>query len=367
MGLGVVNILILPGSGGSLSGLRPEAEIYIGLANAGHRVTLITDIEQEYAPNYIENGIKLIHCPPKRKISLKAIRLVRETIKKYNIDIVFATTSRTIPNAAFGSVGTTAKMVAYRGTTGGLYRRDPSTYLSLLHPRVDGVVCVSHAVEKYVRKRMWKSKLDNVVAIYKGHNLAWYTRPKTDLFEFNSHTGNFNVVCVANARPIKGLIYLIRAAQMLADLDKLHIILVGMNISTELYLSAIQKTGMGGRIHITGYRHDAPEIISACDVLVSPSIREGFPKAILESLAYKTPVITSANEGSMEIIDDNVNGYVIPLRDHISIAEKIRHAYNNPTDLKRLSDNCQDKFKHEFAHERTIRKYTEYFESLLLA
>ena len=90
------------------------------------------------------------------------------------------------------------------------------------------------------------------------------------------------------------------------------------------------------------------------------------PRVILESLAYKTPVITSANEGSMEIIDDGVNGYVVPLRDAGGIAEKVRHLYDNPDVLKKLSDNSQDKIKNEFSSELTVKKYEEYFQSLLL-
>ena len=96
-----------------------------------------------------------------------------------------------------------------------MYRRDPGTYLAVLHPRVDGVVCVSHAVEKYVKKRIWKRTVDNVVTIYKGHDLSWYTNPEADLTAFGTGKDNFNVACVANARIHKGLIYVVKAANEL--------------------------------------------------------------------------------------------------------------------------------------------------------
>ena len=362
-----MNILALSDcSKGSYSSYRPELEIFLGLAQAGHNVTIVTDKDKEHIPYLIENGIQIVHCRPKHKISFKAIKLIRNTIKKDQVDIVYAMSSRTIPNAAFSCTGTKVKLVVYRGTTGGLYRHDPSTYLSVLHPRVNGVICVSHAVEKCVRQRMWKHNVDNIVTIHKGHRLDWYTRPKADLSEFDTHKDKFNVVCVANARRHKGLIYMLRAAQKLADLENLHILLVGKKISQEPYTSAIKHSGMQERIHLTGYRTDAPEIIAACDVLVVPSIREGLPRVILESLAYHTPVITSANEGSMEIIEDNVNGYVVPVRDDGSIAQKIRHLHDNPKLLKKLSDKSHDKLKSDFNSTLTVEKHINYFQSLLV-
>ena len=360
-----MNILVLLSSGGSYASVRPESEIFIGLAKAGHNVTILTDINGQYVPRFIDQGIQVINTPSDRKLSLRSIKLIRGIINENSIEIVFATNSRNIPNAAFASIKTNVKLVVYRGTTGGLYRRDPSTYLTVLHPRVDGVVCVSHAVEKYVRKRMWKRTVNNVLTIYKGHDLDWYKSPATDLAQFSTSKRNFNIACVANARIHKGLIYFIRAAKELADLKDLHILLVGKNITKEPYVSEIEKSGMKDRIHITGYRNDAPEIIAACDALVLPSIREGLPRVILEALAYKTPVITSANEGSMEIIEDDVNGYVVPLRDASGIAQKIRHLYDHPETLARLSENCQKKLKNEFSSELTVKNYAMYFESLL--
>lgn len=360
-----MNLLVLPPSGGSYTSLRPEAEIYIGLAKAGCNITIVTNKAREYIPRFIEHGIEIIDAPPKRKISFSRIRLIHRIIKEKNIDIVYATNSRTIPNAAFACIGTKAKLVVYRGTTGGLYRRDPGSYLTVLHPRVNGVICVSHAVERYVKKRVWKHALDNVTTIYKGHNLEWYDKPEVDLKQFGTNRNNFNIACVANARKHKGLIYVIRAARDLADVKDLHILLVGEKISKEPYVSAIEKSGMKDRIHITGYRNDAPEIIAACDVLVLPSIREGLPRVILEALAYKTPVITSANEGSMEIIDDEVNGYVVPIRDACGIAHRIRRLYEHPEILKSLSERTQDKLKTDFSSEQTIKNHLAYFEKLM--
>ena len=361
-----MNILALTSSSSSFNSVRPELEIYVSLAKAGHNITIMTEKDSEYYSRFIEHGIDIIDTTHKKKISLKIILQIKKIIKEKNIDIVYATRSRNIPNAVFGSMGTDVKLVVYRGTTGGMYRHDPGSYLSILNPRVDGVICVSQAVNDHVSKQVF-TKNKKIVTIYKGHDLAWYNQEPLDLEEFGTNRDNFNVACVASARPHKGLIYLLKAAAELSDIKDVHILLIGSDLDKEVYIAdEIEKSGMKDRIKVTGYRSDVPQIISACDVLVHPSIRkEGLPRVILESLAGGTPVIASSIEGSMEIIDDGFNGYIVEVKDYKGIAKKIRELYESPEQLKKLSDNCRYTIENKMSHKITAKKYIEYFESLL--
>ncbi len=360
-----MNLLILPPSGGSYSSLRPELEIYISLAKAGHNLTIITDKNREYIPRFIQHGIEVIHSPPKYKLSLKTIRLIRQTIRQKNIDIVYATKSRTVPNSAFACIGMDVKLVIYRGTASGLYWHDPSNYLGMLHPRVDGIICVSKYVEDYVAsKRVLKNK--KIITIYKGHELSWYDKQPADLSEFSIQKNDFTAICVINPRPHKGLDVLLEATSILSDIDNLHLLLVGQGIDKEPYLSQIENSKMKSRIHLAGYRNDAPELIAASDVLIQPSIDgEGLPRVILESLAYGTPVIASANPGSKEIIDDKENGYIVPVRDSQAIADKVRTLHDSPELLQQLSANSKSVIENKMSHKQTVKQYIEYFESLL--
>ncbi|MCW8896103.1 glycosyltransferase family 4 protein [Sulfurimonas sp.] len=360
-----MNILVLTSSNDSFNSVRPELEIYISLAKAGHNITLMTQKESAYSARFDKYKIDIIDTTFNKKISIKSIKLIKKTIKEKNIDIIYATNSRAISNATFACVATKVKLVSYRGTTGGLYRHDPSSYLNALNPRVDGVICVSQAVTNHVSKQVF-SKSKKIVTIYKGHDVSWYNQMPTNLDEFNTNSNNFNVAFVANVRPHKGLIYVIKAAYELADLENLHILLIGNKISQEPYLSEIKNSGMENRIHVTGYRSDVPQIIAASDVLIHASTRkEGLPRVILESLASKTPVIASANESSLEIIEDDVNGFIVPIKDAKAIAQKTRLLYNSPETLERLTANSQNIINDKLSHKATAEKYIEYFESLL--
>lgn len=361
-----MNILVLPPSHGSYNSLRPEFEIYRSLAQAGHAITIILKSDCIYLPYLDDPMIKVIIFDIKHKISITAIRLIRSTIASNNIQLVYASHSRKISNAVLACIGLDVKLVIYRGTTGGLHRTDPSAYLNALNPRVNAVICVSKTVKQSVGRKVFRKFRQQLVMIYKGHDISWYQNTPVNLEQFNSNSQSFNVACVLNVRPHKGLKYLLEAAAELSDLKDLHIILIGKNTDKQIYTKLINKSGMRERIHITGYRYDAPEIIASCDILVSASYRkEGLPRVLMESLSYRVPVIATSLSCSMEVIEDGINGYIVPTRDSHAIAEKIRYLYNNPDLLKKLSDHCQQTITENFSHQVTVKKYIELFQQLV--
>jgi glycosyltransferase involved in cell wall biosynthesis len=360
-----MKLLIIPNRGRSYNAVRPEAECYIGLAKLGHDITIMTCSTNAYIEEYNKSNITIIELASLKKHSWAVIKQVHQYIKQHDIDIVYATESKGIPNAAFGCIGTKAKMIAYRGTTGGLYKSDLSNYLCMFHPRIDGAICVSEAVTKYVKPKMRNGIQSNIITIYKGHDLAWYQDDAVELSSINTQSTNFNIVCIGSPRPQKGMQYMLDAMSELNDLNNIKLILVGDNFDCEPYISNIIATGMNDKIYQTGFRSDVPKIAKACDVLVLPSKREGLPRVVLESLAVATPVITSANEGAMEIIEDKINGYVVPIGDGKAIAERIRILIKDTELLKSVSDNAQNTIATKMSHTQTVNNMESFFQRLL--
>lgn len=362
-----MKILVIPNRGRSYHAVRPEAECYLDLAKKGHEIIIMTCDTNAYIAEYQKAGLTIIPLASLKKHSWAVIKQIHQYIKQHSIDIVYATESNGIPNAAFGCIGTKAKMIAYRGTTGGLYKTDLSNYLCMLHPRINGVICVSEAVTKHVKPKMRHAIQSKVVTIYKGHDIAWYQEEAIHLNSLNTHKDNFNIVCIGSPRPQKGMQYMLDAMKSLSDIDNIRLILIGDNFDCEPYSSNIKATGMADKILQTGFRSDVPQIAKACDVLVLPSEREGLPRVVLESLAVGTPVITSANEGAMEIIDDEINGYVVPIGDGKAIAERIRLLTKNPELLQQLNANAQKKIATDMSHNKTVKEIESFFHFILLS
>jgi glycosyltransferase involved in cell wall biosynthesis len=355
-----MNILVVTSSAGSLNSLRPEAEMYIELSKMGHDLTLVTKLDSYYGRRYQDNGISVIDAVTVKKICFDTIRKVRNELKKKKYDIVFATNSKAIPNAAFAVIGFNVRLITYRGTTGGLYRHDPSAYLTHLHPRVDGIVCVSDAVREDVRSRVWKNT-NNVVTVHKGHSLSWYTHPAADLKEFGIEDDDFTIICAVNARPSKGIPVMLEAARKLSHIENLHILLAGKNM--DQYKKLIDDTGMSERIHVLGYRHDVPCLIAASDLLVQPSISgEGLPRALMEAMGCGTPAVITDTGGGKEVLEDGVTGYVVPTQDTQALADKVGFLVARPELIKKMSEACKEKIASEYSCVRSAELYADFFK-----
>lgn len=359
-----MNILIAAGSRGALSQLRPEFESFIAIAQRGHNVTIVIRPDSVYVPRLRKLGIRMLHCYPEKKIDLRAIRALRSELRANRYDIIYATTSRTIPNAAFAAIGIPVKVVAYRGTTGGLHRHDPTAYLTILHPRVDGVICVSEAVRQDVLKQVWKNRRQ-VVTIHKGHDIEWFSQPPADLGEFGIRPGDFVVICAVNARPSKGIDVMLDAANSLAHLGNLHLLLVGKGMDTEPYTSLIAGNQMRDRIHLAGFRQNAPQLIAASNVLVQPSRSgEGLPRAVMEAMGYGTPAIITDTGGGKEVVEDGVSGFIVPVEDATAIARRVEQLYNDPDLRRQLAENGRKCLEDRFSSARTTDKFITYLTAL---
>ena len=80
--------------------------------------------------------------------------------------------------------------------------------------------------------------------------------------------------------PPKASSVLIEAAGLLADLPNFHLLVVGSGADQPPYLNAIANSPMRERIHLTGLRGDAPQLIAASQVLVQASIDGEGPAAL---------------------------------------------------------------------------------------
>jgi alpha-maltose-1-phosphate synthase len=79
------------------------------------------------------------------------------------------------------------------------------------------------------------------------------------------------------------------------------------------------------------------------DVLVFPSLFEGFGLVIGEALSQGLPVITTANTGGPDILRDGQDGFIVPIRDSEAIAQRLLQLHEDRQLLKQMSDSARQR------------------------
>ncbi|CAM4090083.1 glycosyltransferase family 4 protein [Vibrio neonatus] len=356
-----MKILVLSSYIGPMNTVRPEAEMFISMAKKGHDVTIMTQEHAGYAEVCKQNGVKIIDNYPTKKICLKTIKLVKQELISGNYDICYAFDSKTIPNAAFGCIGTKAKMVTYRGTTGGLYRHDPTAYLTHLHPRVNAIICNADAVAKDVQSRVWSSKVA-VKRIYKGHKSAWYQTTATQRADFNLTDEHIIGLCACNVRPSKGISVLLKSLEKVTN-PNFHLFLAGNGF--EQHAEEIKRSHMSERIHLLGSRSDVPSLLKMVDIQLQPSISgEGFSRAVIEAMAVGTPSIVTTTGGGPEQVEDGVSGYVVNTGNSNELADAINKLIDNPDLILAMGQNAQQRVDSLFSNDTTVKEHLQFFNTI---
>ena len=303
--------------------LRPEAELFIGLARKGHEITVMSYSDSNYREEFARAGIRFLPFHPDKKYDPGFIRALREELDRRPYDMVHAFNKQGITNAILCLFGRPEKLVTYRGVTGYTSRLDPTSYLSHLNPRVDAITCVSQSASDYMKKQVINKK--KIQTVYKGHDLAWYADIEpAELSRFDIPQGAAVGICVANIRRMKGLKYLLEETYRLPSMDNFHLLLVGQGMDHPKFRKLIVGSPMRGRIHLAGYRSDVVSLIRSSNFLILPSIKgEGLPKAVIEAMAQGVPAIATSVGGCPELIENEVSGKIVEPRSPKALADAI--------------------------------------------
>jgi glycosyltransferase involved in cell wall biosynthesis len=234
-----------------------------------------------------------------------------------------------------------------------------------LNPNVDRVVCISKAVQRYLSS--CGVPATRLTQIYKGHDPAWFqAAPRASFKEFGIPDDAIVIGCIANMRPIKGVPVLIEALRQLAPTLPVHLLLVGQNGDAEV--NALLGNGASReRIHLTGFRMDAPQLMGACDVFVMPTLKnEGFSKAVVEAMCMGVPCIISAVGGMVELVEPDRTGMIVPPGDPHALAQAIR-SYAVERALRRQhGQNGLQRIVDHFSFKKMVDQTIQLYESLCL-
>lgn len=196
---------------------------------------------------------------------------------------------------------------------------------------VDQFIVVSEALrERLIERHKIPSK--KIVRIYNGVEIdsdAGYRMPdvrKKIMQEFMIPEDVMLVGTIGRLVWQKGLPYFIQAIKEIdarCKMQNVRYLIVGEGELKESLRVKVKSLKLEEKVIFTGFRQDVKEILSALDILVLPSIREGQPIILLEAMVMGKPIVATDIGGVNETVIDGVTGILVPPKDPSALAEAI--------------------------------------------
>ena len=317
----------------------------------------------------VEAGVPTLPCVLKGKLSRSCIRMMREELERKPYDVLHMLDKRATMNGLWAARGMDIKLVAYRGIVGNLSYLDPLSWMYLLNPRIDRIICVCEAIRQHLLGLGMpgiRLRRDVPVTIHKGHDPSWYAPPFEDLGRFGIPDDAFVVACTARGVPRKGIPVLLEAIDKLPPGLDIHVLLAGTGMDNPEHLKLVSRNRYAEQIHVFGFLKRMPWILPNCDVSVLPSLRrEGLPRGIIEAMIGGTVPIVTNSGGSPELVIDGECGFVVPPGESEPIRDRILELYNDRELHKRLGDAALERIRRDFTVEKTATETIAVYEDLI--
>lgn len=184
---------------------------------------------------------------------------------------------------------------------------------------------------------------------------AYSPRPASNALraELGIEEGEPVVTLVGGLVDWKGQDVLLAAApRILQRHPRAHLLLVGNAYGRERsYADAIaahaRAPALNGRVRLLGMRQDIPEILALSSVVLHASTKpEPFGRTFLEGMALGRPVIASGEGGPLDVVEDGIDGLLVPPRDPARLADAVLRLLDDPAYAAALGERAAIKARH---------------------
>ncbi|MBI2022977.1 glycosyltransferase [Candidatus Giovannonibacteria bacterium] len=143
--------------------------------------------------------------------------------------------------------------------------------------------------------------------------------------------------------------------------DGFQCLIIGDGEDREKILKQIEAMGLSSDVHLAGFIPEAAKYLKAFDIFVLPSLKEGLPYTLLETMHAGVPIISTPVGGIRDLID--VNGILVHPKNSNELAEALQGLIQNEDSRKNFAKESLKKTKTKFSFElmlgRTIMLYEQ--------
>jgi glycosyltransferase involved in cell wall biosynthesis len=178
---------------------------------------------------------------------------------------------------------------------------------------------------------------------------------------------------VARVNPQKDYFTLVSAAAtVLKNRPNTRFLIVGDNSRVDLnrqhyeeIASRLRELGIEDKFIFTGHRDDVYRLMSAMDISVLATHREGFGLCVAEAMAMRKPVVATEVGGLLEVVESGVTGYLHRHGDSKQLADMILSLMSEPGVAERLGSAGYEHVRESFSRQAFSRQLTETYLELV--
>jgi glycosyltransferase involved in cell wall biosynthesis len=241
------------------------------------------------------------------------------------------------------------------------YYRLDKTILRRFHR----VVAVSEDIEtELLRNRISRNKIS---LIFNGIDTSKFGDGSGNIRrEFNIDDSTKVIGTVARFTAEKGMPYLLEAAkELLNSFPDIVFMIVGDGpLKNDLAKKSIDL-GISERVVFTGMRDDMPEVYSAMDIFVLPSLKEGLPMVLLEAMSAGKPVVATSVGAVTRVIENGKEGLLVSPGDANELKRAITLMLTDGEFSRQVSRNAYNRVSGNFSSKAMCSRYLEIYETLV--
>jgi len=160
-----------------------------------------------------------------------------------------------------------------------------------------------------------------------------------------------------------------QALQAVAKVVKRHpsfvLVLMGEGPEREALTRLVEELGIGRQVIFAGTRPDAARLLRGFDFTLLGSSEEGFPNALMESMAVGVPVVSTSVGGVPELVEDGVHGRLVRFGDVDAMAGAMTWMIEHPDERREMGERARRHIADEFSTERMVSRTESVYEEFI--
>lgn len=218
----------------------------------------------------------------------------------------------------------------------------------LLSCLTDAIVCINQEDFDFIRQKGNSNVIYHLIPGIGVDSTRFYpvTASKKIALRnsFGLNDNAFVVVYVAEFNENKNHRLVVDAVDnLIPEIKGLKIIFAGYGALIDEIKTNVQERGLKNYFFFPGFVDRIEHCYQISDLIISSSRREGLGLNLVEGMMCGVPVVATINRGHCTIIDDGLNGYLVPQGEPSSFADAILKLYRDPATRLKMSKNAVDK------------------------